>query len=41
MITGHQAYFTKEAVARIAQTTLENITAYENGSELINAVKAE
>ena len=41
MITGHQAYFTKEAVARIAQTTLENITAYENGSELINAVRAD
>lgn len=41
VITGHQAYFTKEAVARIAQTTLENITAYENGSELIHAVKAD
>jgi D-lactate dehydrogenase len=38
VITGHQAYFTQEAVAHIAQTTLENITAYENGKELVNAV---
>ncbi len=41
VITGHQAYFTREAVARIAQTTLENITAYENGDELVNAVKSD
>jgi D-lactate dehydrogenase len=41
VITGHQAYFTQEAVARIAQTTLENISAYENGLELVNAVKAD
>ncbi len=41
VITGHQAYFTQEAVARIAQTTLENITAYESGAELVNAVKAD
>ena len=41
VITGHQAYFTREAVARIARTTLENITAYENGDELVNAVTAD
>lgn len=41
VITGHQAYFTQEAVASIAQTTLENITAYENGQELVNAVKPD
>lgn len=41
VITGHQAYFTQEAVARIAQTTLENITAYGKGEELVNAVKAD
>jgi D-lactate dehydrogenase len=41
VITGHQAYFTQEAVKRIAQTTLENISAYENGGELVNAVKAD
>lgn len=38
VITGHQAYFTREAVERIAQTTLENITAFESGEELVNAV---
>lgn len=38
VITGHQAYFTEEAVSAIAKTTLENITAYENGEELVNAV---
>jgi D-lactate dehydrogenase len=38
VITGHQAYFTQEAVAHIAETTLENISAYENGGKLVNAV---
>lgn len=38
VITGHQAYFTEEAVSAIAKTTLENISAYEKGDELTNAV---
>lgn len=41
VITGHQAYFTQEAVSAIAKTTLENITAYESGDELVNAVKTD
>lgn len=41
VITGHQAYFTREAISAIAQTTLENITAYENGGELKNAVRPD
>ncbi len=41
VITGHQAYFTQEAVSAIAVTTLENITTYENGGELVNAVKTD
>jgi D-lactate dehydrogenase len=41
VITGHQAYFTREAVSAIAKTTLENITAYESGDELVNAVKTD
>ena len=41
LVTGHQAYFTEEAVVRIAHTTLENIADYENGAELKNAVKAD
>lgn len=41
VITGHQAYFTQEAVAAIAKTTLENISAYESGEELENSVKVD
>jgi D-lactate dehydrogenase len=41
VITGHQAYFTQEAVAAIAKTTLENISAYESGGELVNSVKVD
>lgn len=40
IITGHQAYFTREALTRIAETTLMNIFAFANGEELMNAVKA-
>ena len=38
VITGHQAYFTEEAVIAIAKTTLQNISFYEGGEELVNAV---
>lgn len=31
IITGHQAYFTKEAMSNIAETTLANIRDYESG----------
>lgn len=31
IITGHQAFFTKEAITHIAETTLSNITAFEQG----------
>jgi D-lactate dehydrogenase len=31
LITGHQAFFTEEAVRNIAETTLGNITAFEAG----------
>jgi D-lactate dehydrogenase len=34
LITGHQAFFTNEALTAIADTTLANITAYENGAPL-------
>jgi len=30
VITGHQAFFTKNALENIAQTTLENVTNFEN-----------
>jgi D-lactate dehydrogenase len=31
IVTGHQAFFTHNAVQAIAETTLSNITAFENG----------
>ncbi|AMQ56486.1 2-hydroxyacid dehydrogenase [Algoriphagus sanaruensis] len=39
LITGHQAFLTHEALAQIATTTLENITAFEKGEILQNEVK--
>jgi D-lactate dehydrogenase len=35
IITGHQAFFTKEALTNIAEITLNNITAYEKGTSQI------
>lgn len=32
LITSHQAFLTKEALANIAQTTLENVSAFERGA---------
>ncbi len=39
LITSHQAYFTKEAMDQITITTLDNITAFDNGKDLKNEVK--
>ena len=38
VITGHQAFFTAEALQNIASTTLENITAFETGRGTIHSV---
>ena len=32
MVTSHQAFFTREALANIMETTAENLTGYERGS---------
>ncbi|MBC3539843.1 2-hydroxyacid dehydrogenase [Rufibacter sediminis] len=40
LITGHQAFFTSEALHGIAQVTLQNITDFEQGQTLVNEVKA-
>lgn len=40
LITSHQAYFTHEALLKIAETTYENLEAYFNGDKLDNEVKA-
>lgn len=39
VITGHQAFFTREAMENIAQTTLVNLADFEAGRESPNAVK--
>lgn len=41
MITAHQAYFTKEALAAIANTTLANIADFEAGRPNANQVTVE
>ena len=40
LVTAHQAFFTQEALANIAQTTLKNIRDFAEGKELVNEVKA-
>lgn len=39
LVTGHQAFFTREALDKIAEVTLGNITAFERGAALENEVK--
>jgi D-lactate dehydrogenase len=39
VITGHQAFFTEEALGNIAQTTIHNIKAFVDKQELVNAVE--
>jgi D-lactate dehydrogenase len=41
VITGHQAFFTVNALEKIAQTTMTNLTAFEQDQPLLNAVTAE
>ncbi len=41
LITGHQGFFTEEALRSIAETTLENITAFETGKGHIHEVCQE
>jgi D-lactate dehydrogenase len=39
LVTSHQAFLTKEALANIASTTLSNVTAFERGEPLTNEVR--
>jgi D-lactate dehydrogenase len=41
LITSHQAFLTREALANIAHTTLTNVSAFERGEHLSNEVRAE
>lgn len=38
LITGHQAFFTEQALTQIAQTTLSSLDAFELGGALVNEV---
>lgn len=39
VLTGHQAFFTDEALTAIAEVTLGNLKAFVDGAELVNEVK--
>jgi len=41
LITGHQAFFTEEALANIAQTTIANITAFAEHGRALHEVSVE
>lgn len=41
VITAHQGFFTREALSAIAETTLTNITAFEQGRAPANEVRAD
>jgi D-lactate dehydrogenase len=41
LITGHQAFFTEEAISNIAETTLANITDIEQGRDCANVITAQ
>lgn len=38
IVTGHQAFFTDKALAEIARTTLDNLTAFERGAPMPNRI---
>ncbi len=40
LVTGHQGFFTQEAVTNIAETTLANVTAFESGDGDLHRVTA-
>jgi D-lactate dehydrogenase len=41
LITAHQAFLTREALARIAEVTLASVTAFERGEPLATEVHAD
>ena len=41
LITGHQAFFTKEALTNIADTTIQNFSDFANGKKSLNIVVDE
>jgi D-lactate dehydrogenase len=41
VVTAHQAFFTEDAMRGIAETTIANITAFEQTGEAVHAVSPE
>jgi D-lactate dehydrogenase len=41
IVTAHQGFFTREAIAAIATTTLASAAAFERGEPLLHQVRAE
>lgn len=41
LITGHQGFFTEEALRNIAETTLANVTAFETGQGTMHTVSVD
>jgi D-lactate dehydrogenase len=41
LVTSHQAFLTREAIANIAETTLSNVAAFARGEPLVNAVRVQ
>ena len=41
IVTSHQGFFTREALANIAHTTMENLRAFFEGRPLENEVRAD
>jgi D-lactate dehydrogenase len=40
IVTGHQAFFTEEAIATISETTINSITQFANGQALTDEIQA-
>ena len=40
IVTGHQAFFTREAITTISETTLRSVTEFASGKPLSNEIKA-
>jgi D-lactate dehydrogenase len=41
LVTSHQAFLTREAIANIADTTLSSVAAFARGEPLVNAVRVQ
>ena len=41
LITSHQGFLTREALTSLAETTLENVRAFEAGEPLVNEIRAD